>query len=100
MQLWLTIDINLLKHFYLPIAALKWSKLCNYPIIGMSVKVLNRLFPKPRFLVQFSRRTNHQSSTSRTLLSEFTAKSIVIELQQLIWADHSETVPQYQRCST
>ena len=65
-------------------------QLSNYWHIGESFKI--DFFPSQDLLDFFKAKKKSQPKVLlRTLLSEFTAKSIVIELQQLIWADHSET---------
>lgn len=65
-------------------------QLSNYWHIGESFKI--DFFPSQDLLDFFKAKKKSQPKVLlRTLLNEFTAKSIVIELQQLIWADHSET---------
>ncbi|WP_336937644.1 NAD(P)/FAD-dependent oxidoreductase [Acinetobacter modestus] len=65
-------------------------QLSNYWRVGESFKI--DFFPS-RDLVQFfkEKKKSQPKVLLRTLLSEFTAKSIVLELQQLIWAEQSET---------
>ena len=65
-------------------------QLSNYWHVGESFKI--DFFPSQDLLDFFKAKKKSQPKVLlRTLLNEFTAKSIVIELQQLIWADHSET---------
>ncbi|WP_288401110.1 NAD(P)/FAD-dependent oxidoreductase [uncultured Acinetobacter sp.] len=65
-------------------------QLSNYWTVGESFKI--DFFPS-QDLVQFfkEKKKSQPKVLLRTLLSEFTAKSIVLELQQLIWAEQSET---------
>lgn len=64
-------------------------QLSNYWHVGESFKI--DFFPN-QDLVQFfkEKKKSQPKVLLRTLLSEFTAKSIVLELQQLIWAEQSE----------
>ena len=65
-------------------------QLSNYWHVGENFKI--DFFPS-QDLVQFfkEKKKSQPKVLLRTLLSEFTAKSIVLELQQLIWAEQSET---------
>ena len=65
-------------------------QLSNYWQVGESFKI--DFFPQQDLTEFFKQKKNSQPKVLlRTLLSEFTAKSIVLELQQLIWSEHSET---------
>lgn len=65
-------------------------QLSNYWHVGESFKI--DFFPSQDLLDFFKAKKKLQPKVLlRTLLNEFTAKSIIVELQQLIWADHSET---------
>ncbi len=65
-------------------------QLSNYWQVGESFKI--DFFPSQSLADFFKDKKKSQPKVLiRTLLSELTAKSIVLELQQLIWAEHSET---------
>jgi len=65
-------------------------QLSNYWHVGESFKI--DFFPSQDFAQFFKDKKKSQPKVLlRTLISEFTAKSIVLELQQLIWAEQSET---------
>ncbi|WP_038343098.1 NAD(P)/FAD-dependent oxidoreductase [Acinetobacter sp. A47] len=65
-------------------------QLSNYWQVGESFKI--DFFPAQDFAQFFKEKKKSQPKVLlRTLLNELTAKSIVLELQQLIWAEHSET---------
>ncbi|MEF9956388.1 MAG: NAD(P)/FAD-dependent oxidoreductase [Acinetobacter sp.] len=65
-------------------------QLSNYWQVGESFKI--DFFPSQSLADFFKEKKKSQPKVLiRTLLSEFTAKSIVLELQQLIWAAYSET---------
>lgn len=65
-------------------------QLSNYWHIGERFNI--DFFPSQDFNQFFKEKKKTQPKVLlRTLLNEFTAKSIVLELQQLIWAEQSET---------
>ena len=65
-------------------------QLSNYWRVGESFNI--DFFPGQDFVQFFKEKKKTQPKVLlRTLLNEFTAKSIVLELQQLIWAEQSET---------
>ena len=65
-------------------------QLSNYWRVGESFNI--DFFPGQDFVEFFKEKKKTQPKVLlRTLLNEFTAKSIVLELQQLIWAEQSET---------
>ena len=65
-------------------------QLSNYWQVGENFKI--DFFPSQSLADFFKDKKKSQPKVLiRTLLSELTAKSIVLELQQLIWAEHSET---------
>lgn len=65
-------------------------QLSNYWQVGESFNI--DFFPAQDFADFFKTKKKSQPKVLlRTLLNEFTAKSIVLELQQLIWAQYSET---------
>ena len=65
-------------------------QLSNYWRVGESFNI--DFFPGQDFVQFFKEKKKAQPKVLlRTLLNEFTAKSIVLELQQLIWAEQGET---------
>ena len=65
-------------------------QLSNYWQVGESFQI--DFFPSQDLASHLKEKKKTQPKVLlRTLLNEFTAKSIVHELQQLIWAQHSET---------
>ena len=65
-------------------------QLSNYWQVGESFKI--DFFPSQSLADFFKDKKKSQPKVLiRTLLSELTAKSIVLELQHMIWAEHSET---------
>ncbi len=65
-------------------------QLSNYWRVGESFNI--DFFPGQDFVQFFKEKKKTQPKVLlRTLLNEFTAKSIVLELQQLIWAEQGET---------
>ena len=65
-------------------------QLSNYWQVGESFHI--NFFPTQDLIELFKQKKKSQPKVLiRTLLNELTAKSIVLELQQLIWAAHSET---------
>ena len=65
-------------------------QLSNYWRVGESFNI--DFFPGQDFVQFFKEKKKTQPKVLlRTLLNEYTAKSIVLELQQLIWAEQSET---------
>ena len=65
-------------------------QLSNYWQVGESFHI--NFFPTQDLIELFKQKKKSQPKVLiRTLLNELTAKSIVLELQQLIWAVHSET---------
>ncbi|ERS02455.1 membrane protein [Acinetobacter sp. COS3] len=65
-------------------------QLSNYWHVGENFKI--DFFPSQDLTEFFKEKKKAQPKVLlRTLLNEFTAKSIVLELQQLIWAEQSET---------
>ncbi len=65
-------------------------QLSNYWQVGERFNI--DFFPSQDFTQFFKDKKKTQPKVLlRTLLNEFTAKSIVLELQQLIWAEQSET---------
>lgn len=87
------IAINLLEAFVVYSSRLisgpSSLQLSNYWHVGESFKI--DFFPSQDLVQFFKEKEKSQPKVLlRTLLSEFTAKSIVLELQQLIWAEQSE----------
>ena len=65
-------------------------QLSNYWHAGENFHI--DFFPSQDFTTLFKQKKKSQPKVLlRTLLNDFTAKSIVLELQQLIWSEHSET---------
>ncbi|WP_130804601.1 NAD(P)/FAD-dependent oxidoreductase [Acinetobacter ihumii] len=65
-------------------------QLSNYWHAGESFQI--NFFPAQDLIEYFKLKKQQQPKVLlRTLVSEFTAKSIVLELQQLIWSDYADT---------
>ncbi|RKG36173.1 NAD(P)/FAD-dependent oxidoreductase [Acinetobacter guerrae] len=65
-------------------------QLSNYWHAGQSFQI--NFFPTQDLVTYFRQKKQQQPKVLlRTLVTEFTAKSIVLELQQLIWPDYAET---------
>ncbi|MPW45224.1 NAD(P)/FAD-dependent oxidoreductase [Acinetobacter guerrae] len=65
-------------------------QLSNYWHAGQSFQI--NFFPTQDLATYFRQKKQQQPKVLlRTLVTEFTAKSIVLELQQLIWPDYAET---------
>ena len=65
-------------------------QLSNYWLLGESIQI--NLFPEEDMVVWLKKqKQQHPKSLLRTLLSENMAKSLVLELQALLWPEHAET---------
>jgi predicted Rossmann fold flavoprotein len=65
-------------------------QLSNYWLLGESIQI--NLFPEEDMVVWLKQlKQQHPKSLLRTLLSERMAKSLVLELQALLWPEHAET---------
>jgi hypothetical protein len=65
-------------------------QLSNYWLLGESIQI--NLFPEEDMMVWLKQqKLLHPKSLLRTLLSERMAKSLVLELQALLWPEHAET---------
>ena len=82
----------LLKIFYLP-SWFKWpcrAATVKLLVLGESIQI--NLFPEEDMVVWLKQqKQQHPKSLLRTLLSENMAKSLVLELQALLWPEHAET---------
>ena len=65
-------------------------QLSNYWLLGESIQI--NLFPEEDMVVWLKQqKQQHPKSLLRTLLSENMAKSLVLELQALLWPEHADT---------
>lgn len=65
-------------------------QLSNYWLLGEPIQI--NLFPEEDMAVWLKQlKQQHPKSLLRTLLSERMAKSLVLELQALLWPEHAET---------